>query len=120
MECRPAFDYARAPHRVELVEQGARFVSDGLKLFLGSPVPLREGERGGVTAELTLHEGESVAFVLEELPKAGAERYPSARRAEELFRSTVDYWRRWLAQCTYTGRWREMVYRSALVLKLLT
>jgi len=32
----------------------------------------------------------------------------------------VDYWHRWLAQCTYTGRWREMVYRSALCLKLLT
>jgi GH15 family glucan-1,4-alpha-glucosidase len=33
---------------------------------------------------------------------------------------TVDYWRRWLSQCTYTGRWREMVRRSALTLKLLT
>ena len=33
---------------------------------------------------------------------------------------TVDYWRHWLSRCTYTGRWREMVHRSALVLKLLT
>ena len=33
---------------------------------------------------------------------------------------TREYWLRWLSKCTYTGRWREMVYRSALVLKLLT
>src|SRR5262252_1331690 len=29
-------------------------------------------------------------------------------------------WRRWLAHCRYTGRWREIVYRSAMILKLLT
>jgi GH15 family glucan-1,4-alpha-glucosidase len=39
---------------------------------------------------------------------------------QELFRQTVDYWHRWLRRCTYTGRWREMVYRSALTLKLMT
>ena len=36
------------------------------------------------------------------------------------FAETVDFWRRWLAQSTYRGRWREMVARSALTLKLLT
>jgi len=40
--------------------------------------------------------------------------------AEDLFRDTVAYWRRWLSKSTYTGRWREMVHRSALTLKLLT
>ncbi|MFC7758408.1 glycoside hydrolase family 15 protein [Catellatospora bangladeshensis] len=30
------------------------------------------------------------------------------------------YWRRWLAGSRYRGRWREMVHRSALTLKLLT
>ena len=40
--------------------------------------------------------------------------------AEALFESTVEFWRRWLSACTYTGRWREMVHRSALALKLLT
>ncbi len=39
---------------------------------------------------------------------------------EDMFRATVDYWQDWLSQCTYKGRWREMVERSALVLKLLT
>jgi len=38
----------------------------------------------------------------------------------ESFRQTVNFWKRWLAGCTYSGRWREMVNRSALLLKLLT
>jgi len=33
---------------------------------------------------------------------------------------TINYWRSWIGQCTYVGRWRESVYRSALALKLLT
>lgn len=40
--------------------------------------------------------------------------------AEELFGATVRYWRRWLSHSRYRGRWREMVHRSALTLKLLT
>ena len=45
---------------------------------------------------------------------------PGVGEAEELFRETVAYWRRWLSKCTYTGRWREMVHRSAMTLKLLS
>jgi GH15 family glucan-1,4-alpha-glucosidase len=32
----------------------------------------------------------------------------------------VAFWRKWLSQSQYTGRWRETVHRSALTLKLLT
>ena len=34
--------------------------------------------------------------------------------------ATAGFWREWLAQSTYTGRWRETVNRSAITLKLLT
>ena len=33
---------------------------------------------------------------------------------------TIGYWREWISKCSYNGRWREVVYRSALVLKLMT
>ena len=36
------------------------------------------------------------------------------------FDATVEFWRRWLGRSRYGGRWREMVHRSALTLKLLT
>ena len=44
----------------------------------------------------------------------------SAEETTELFERTVEYWRGWLAQSRYRGRWRETVHRSALTLKLLT
>src|SRR5262249_58937226 len=83
-------------------------------------VPLTP-DQNGVSAELRLEEGESAVFVLEEL-KAHARCGPllSDAAADRLMRETIGYWRRWIAGCTYTGRWREMVHRSALALKLLT
>ena len=44
----------------------------------------------------------------------------SEDETREAFEETVEYWRRWLSQSRYQGRWREMVHRSALTLKLLT
>jgi GH15 family glucan-1,4-alpha-glucosidase len=38
----------------------------------------------------------------------------------ELVTETLEFWRRWVSKCRYDGRWREMVNRSALMLKLLT
>lgn len=120
MECRPAFNYARDKHEVALISGGARFQSPGLTLGLATDVPLRvSGE--SVEAEFTLNEGESAVFALRELaPDVGCEVCMSAREVEASFRATVRYWCDWLSQCRYTGRWREMVYRSALALKLLT
>jgi GH15 family glucan-1,4-alpha-glucosidase len=53
-------------------------------------------------------------------PGGGCNPLLSEIEADALFKQTVDFWRHWLAQCAYRGRWREMVHRSALVLKLLT
>ena len=43
-----------------------------------------------------------------------------AEEAEELLAATVAFWRNWLSASRYRGRWREVVHRSALTLKLLT
>src|SRR3712207_5418822 len=37
-----------------------------------------------------------------------------------LLQRTMDYWRRWVAKSAYRGRWRDMVNRSTLALKLMT
>ena len=120
LECRPAFDYARAAHECHLDAHGARFDGPGLSLGLAAPIPLRP-DGAGVVADFTLGEGEKATFVLRRLaPEDEPGRCPGVGEAEELFRDTVAYWRRWLSRCTYTGRWREMVHRSALTLKLLS
>ena len=117
--CHPAFNYARDTHDTRLTEHGAVFASSALSLALASPVPLTVDERG-VTATFTLKEGESATFILHEAVEGeGPSSYEEAT-LEQLFTDTVAYWHHWLAQSTYTGRWREMVHRSALALKLLT
>src|SRR5262249_23579009 len=119
LECRPAFDYARARHDVAFDECGAVFRGPGLTLGLSSQVLLHPAD-GGVTADFTLDEGRSAVFVLSiQPPGHHSEACPTAYQAEQQFRQTVDYWHRWLRRCTYHGRWREIVQRSALALKLL-
>lgn len=120
LECRPAFDYARASHRTSLLEEGgARFDGAGISLGLASSVPLqRDGD--GVLADFTLNEGQSTIFVLRLLEPSHDTGYcPGPGEAEQRFRETVTYWQRWLSHCTYQGRWREIVQRSALALKLM-
>ncbi|MFQ6671732.1 MAG: glycoside hydrolase family 15 protein, partial [Candidatus Tectimicrobiota bacterium] len=120
VECRPAFDYARAPHETEVVADGAVFRSPDLSLSLATRVPLgRDGD--GVVADVTLREGETTSFVLQDVPPgAGCATCAPEDQQEAAFRATVEYWRRWIGKSHYRGRWREMVDRSALVLKLLT
>lgn len=119
--CQPAFDYARDSHHVEVSEQGAMFQSKNLSLSLASPLPLEQNKQRGVQATFTLHAGESVHFVLESAQEHAHVPTPlSESHYQAAFQETLHYWRNWLVQCTYQGRWREMVQRSALVLKLLT
>ena len=120
LECSPAFDYARVPAEIHLGKHGARFDGPGIALGLASPVPLQRSS-AGVVGDFTLAEGENVAFALRRLTTQDAPNCcPDAGQSEELFRATAAYWRRWLSKCTYKGRWRETVERSALTLKLLS
>jgi GH15 family glucan-1,4-alpha-glucosidase len=124
MRCDPRFDYARATHTVELRgDREAIFVGRSagaeLALRLRSAVPMRI-EDGAAVAEFTLRADESAGFVLEIVSEG--EPSPSVRPdyESEAFKQTVNFWRRWIDRSTYRGRWREMVNRSALTLKLLT
>lgn len=120
MKCQPAFNYARDPHTTEVTAAGVCFHTQGLSLGLATKVRLEQRDNG-VGAEFVLGEGQTVVFVLREIPKdAGCGLALDEQEELELFAKTVDYWRDWLSSCSYKGRWREMVERSALALKLLT
>jgi GH15 family glucan-1,4-alpha-glucosidase len=120
MECQPAFNYARNAHETSVTSEGACFHSPELSLGLVTRLPM-ESDGAGVSAEFKLENGQSTCFVLREIP-AGGGCGPSISGGQEFefFENTVAWWRHWLNQCTYTGRWREAVYRSALALKLMT
>lgn len=121
MRCAPRFDYGRAPHRAEADDGGAYFLPEGagaIALRLRASVPLRI-EEGDATAEFTLRTGESATFVLEEGRPGEASPSAEPEYVSRAFKDTVNFWRRWIGRSTYTGRWRDEVHRSALVLKLL-
>jgi GH15 family glucan-1,4-alpha-glucosidase len=118
--CEPRFDYGRAEHTTRVTEQGAVFDAQGSVdgLWLYSKVPLEPTERG-VAAEFTIGANDAVSFVAQTLKGGEQPRY-SEPDVRDLMVETGTFWTRWLAQSRYQGRWREMVNRSALTLKLLT
>ena len=122
MICEPRFDYGRATHRVMQTYDGILFVSDGpdkTALRLCTEVPVRI-EDGAAVAEFTLRSNQSVSFVLEQAVPGEPSPGSSSSYVSRSFKDTVNFWHRWVARSTYRGRWREVVNRSALTLKLLT
>ena len=122
MECFPAFNYARDTHVVNAAPGGVVFQSQqGRRIGLTLPDAEYNVIREGVVTEFTLNEGESVCFLLRELqPSEASVPVPTEHEFDDLFHHTVSYWQRWLSRSRYRGRWREMVERSLLTLKLLT
>jgi pentatricopeptide repeat protein len=129
MEIQPRFDYGRAEHTVEVTDAGAKFrTAGGMELTLHSTGERRTAADGGAAVEragdglratFTMREGEYGRGVVLESMGGQPQALPTDE-LERLARDTAAYWKAWLHGSTYTGRWREVVARSAMTLKLLT
>lgn len=120
--CAPRFDYGRAGHTVEQEGGEITFVAAtaerlALRLKVDVPVTVRDGD---VRAKFTLAAGETASFVLASADDPRGRRAAEAEFVSASFKATHDYWHGWIGRCKYSGRWQEVVRRSALVLKLLT
>lgn len=128
VEIAPRFDYGRMAHKLHMTEHGAVFVADdGTELTVHS---IREPEderildvlpdrQDDLHLTLTLQAGQERGLILE----SAADGPPKEIRLAEywqLFNDAVKFWRSWLGQSQYSGRWREAVERSAITLKLMT
>ena len=119
-ECAPRFDYGRAGHELEITEEGAVFRTPNLVLTLhGGGQQAMERHGNDVRGALTISAGQ-VGGVLLESAAAGPPRRVTAEELLDLLNETTRFWRAWLARSTYRGRWREMVNRAAITLKLMT
>ncbi len=118
-ECRPAFNYARTPHHITLRGHAALLTAESDKIYVGGNTELRiEGD--GVVTDFNLTAGKSAAFIIRYENDHIDSTAEPRQTPDELLSETLRFWRQWLAHSRYQGRWREMVARSALVLKLLT
>lgn len=123
MDCRPRFNYARTAHTAELVNTNEIIFTstapNSIVLRLKSNVPLQLQQEDGF-ARFTLDTGEKADFLLEQvLPAYSTPDHLESFVNKSLF-DNINYWKDWVDQSTYKGRWMEMVNRSALVLKLMT
>lgn len=122
MVCEPRFDYGRITPTIETRDGEVLFrpgEDHGPAVRLRTAVPLRIAA-GAAVAEFELGAGESAAFVLEEALEGEESPSVAPNYVAESFKETVNYWRSWMRQSRYRGRWREIVNRSALTLKMLT
>ncbi|MFI1467837.1 glycoside hydrolase family 15 protein [Streptomyces wuyuanensis] len=122
----PRFNYGRSPHKLHYTERGAVFAADDLELTVHAVrepedvrlVPLDLGDHD-MHFTLTLEAGQERGVVLETFAD-GPPRHIHHAEFMQLFDDTVQFWRDWLSQSRYSGRWREAVERSAITLKLMT
>jgi GH15 family glucan-1,4-alpha-glucosidase len=128
-DIKPRFDYGRARHTLDITSDGFVFTSGDQHLTM-NPTGERQialGEHDGMTVErigddlrvtLTLREGDTSGLVIESM--GGRPRRIPPAELQQMTDDTARFWRDWVHQSTYRGRWREIVARSAMTLKLMT
>jgi len=116
LRCAVRHDYARATTRARLDGDAVCFEAErqpGLRLVASQPLRI---DRQAAVAEFELEQGQSAEFMLGGIDDPRLVTGGSGLCLER----TLKFWRDWIGQSNYRGRWREMVNRSALALKLLT
>ncbi|MFD7321706.1 glycoside hydrolase family 15 protein [Streptomyces sp. NPDC059875] len=118
VQCRPRFDYGRAPHTLTLDGGSATFHGPDLDVHLRSNVPL-DADGQDIRATVTLQQGQVAGIVLETSSPGAVPAPVTERMVEAELGETQAFWHRWIRRCRYRGRWQHMVVRSAITLKLL-
>ena len=116
MRCSPRFDYAReiaAPEVAGKVALWRPAQADGFRLSSNATLTALGND---VSASGLLKAGETADFILAGVDDDQIE----VSEIDQFEAATIAYWQAWASQSTYRGRWREMVNRSALTLKLMT
>jgi hypothetical protein len=119
MDLQPGFGYGRERHTLTVRDSGAIFRSPQLCLSLAATVPV-QARGGGVAARLRLAQGQTASFMLSEANTGDLPAVVGEAEIYAQFDATLRWRRAWIACSCYGSRWREVVHRSALALKLLT
>jgi GH15 family glucan-1,4-alpha-glucosidase len=121
VDCRPAFDYGRAPASWQYAESGYNSVAGSADGAPGLTITssIRLGIEGRIVNGRTrMAEGEKhfVAMGFSELPGPR-----TTEDADRLIGETSEYWRQWLSQGSFPDHpWRAYLQSSALALKGLS
>ncbi|KAK4237034.1 hypothetical protein C8A03DRAFT_45052 [Achaetomium macrosporum] len=148
VEIFPAFGYATEPHTTTILQEEGiphspksktvTFHSKTTKLQLDVSIDRGEDDHDicptvrfktvkqpgmlgeGVVANISICEGQAVSFVIRnDVPNHVTENITSTVLDTQQH-DTQTYWYNWISRSKYKGRWREVVSRSLMILKLMT
>ncbi|MEE7478236.1 glycoside hydrolase family 15 protein [Methylobacterium hispanicum] len=112
------FDYGLAVPWVSRSElDDLRMISGPHKVVLRTNVPTRGSHRQTTVSEFTVHEGETVRFVLSYGPSH--EDDPPPIEPRRVLAATSRFWRDWSHHCAGGTPWDDILKRSLLTLKAL-
>lgn len=116
MRCAPRFDYAREDTVPEVQDKKAIWRPKAVE-GIGLTSNMRMERIGNeVHSSGCLKAGQVANFLL----ASDDDQQITISEFAEFESATILYWQDWASQSSYRGRWREMVTRSALTLKLMT
>ncbi|HWO38313.1 MAG TPA: trehalase-like domain-containing protein, partial [Candidatus Acidoferrum sp.] len=119
IRCQPRFNYGMGGHTLNIDERCAIFSPANNTcppMALYSTVALQQQSQDAIST-FSLRAGERATFVFGAVRAQGEQ--PEMEFVQQRFYETSRFWKEWIAKSKYKGRWREMVNRSALMLKLL-
>lgn len=110
--CVPRLNYAQDMPQFQVSGQVVTFGN----VRLHAPVNWQvDSHTHTLTCRITVSAGQRFAFTLEMQDSPAPHSNP-----HDALESTIAFWQNWANQCTYQGRYRHEVIRSALALKLMT
>jgi alpha,alpha-trehalase len=118
---RPTFNFARAEADINLISEGAVATSGNESLLLNCPIKLQKEQTGGLIGKRRIASGDR--FWISLSYRTDVDLGPAAPQdldPDQAFSQTLTYWQGWSQRSSYAGPYSDLVYRSALVLKLLT
>ena len=118
MELVIRFDYGSIVPWVYGSDAGLRAVAGPDALVLQTPVHTH-GAGKTTVADFVVEAGETVPFILG-VPRVARRAARASSTRPRAIKDTTRWWKKWSAQCTYEGEWRDAVMRSLITLKALT
>jgi GH15 family glucan-1,4-alpha-glucosidase len=122
LTCAPRFNYGASDHKTKKNSPHEIVFSCkdiDMQIILKSNLDMHINKKDCVL-DFTLGAGESADFMLLHQGKFLPEKKNLQEYVSQSLTSTINYWKNWSELSTYSGRWMDIVNRSALVLKMLT
>ncbi|KAK3336613.1 Six-hairpin glycosidase-like protein [Cercophora scortea] len=148
VEIFPAFEYATEEHTTTILldevtsctseSKAVTFHAQTVKLQLDVSIDHGEDETDncptvrfrkvkkpgmlgeGVVATIEIFEGQGISFILRNDLPNHITRVITSNVLDSQQHDTQTYWYNWISKSKYKGRWREVVSRSLMILKMMT